>query len=203
MPISKLSQKEDKAVHKEKKENLTNFLEQTFYKRLNKTKGAELVLVDDTELQIFRIEGTGASSVSYEEQRMILSYFYTFLSKTNEHFTIETTKLPVSTAAQVVHLRQKLQILSSSKITSERGSLQLEIKKNMIRAKIEKQKDLEERLSNIEYLLFLYAESSKELHKKSEQLVSLARSYRFNLSMLTPKEKELVLFQLNNLNTKL
>ncbi|CDG04738.1 hypothetical protein [Lactococcus lactis] len=73
----------------------------------------------------------------------------------------------------------------------------------MIRAKIEKQKDLEERLSNIEYLLFLYGESSKELHKKSEQLVSLARSYRFNLSMLTPKEKELVLFQLNNLNTKL
>ena len=193
MPISKLSQKEDKTVRKEKKENLTNFLEQTFYKRLNKTKGAELVLVDDTELQIFRIEGTGASSVSYEEQRMILSYFYTFLSKTNEHFTIETTKLPVSTASQVVHLRQKLQILSSSKITSERGSLQLEIK----------QKDLEERLSNIEYLLFLYGESSKELHKKSEQLVSLARSYRFNLSMLTPKEKELVLFQLNNLNTKL
>ena len=73
----------------------------------------------------------------------------------------------------------------------------------MIRAKIEKQKDLEERLSNIEYLLFLYGESSKELHKKSEQLVSLARYYRFNLSMLTPKEKELVLFQLNNLNTKL
>lgn len=36
----------------------------------------------------------------------------------------------------------------------------------MIRAKIEKQKDLEERLSNIEYLLFLYGESSKELHKK-------------------------------------
>ena len=60
MPISKLSQKEDKTVRKEKKENLTNFLEQTFYKRLNKTKGAELVLVDDTELQIFRIEGTGA-----------------------------------------------------------------------------------------------------------------------------------------------
>lgn len=55
MPISKLSQKEDKTVRKEKKENLTNFLEQTFYKRLNKTKGAGLVLVDDTELQIFRI----------------------------------------------------------------------------------------------------------------------------------------------------
>ena len=30
MPISKLSQKEDKTVRKEKKENLTNFLEQTF-----------------------------------------------------------------------------------------------------------------------------------------------------------------------------
>lgn len=203
MPISKLSQKEDQAVQKEKKENLTSFLEQTFYKRLNKTKEAELVLVDDTVLQIFRIEGTGASSVSYEEQRMILSYFYTFLSKTNEHFTIETTKLPVSTASQVTHLRQKLQVLAASKPTSERRNLQLEIKKNMIRAKIDKQKELEDRLSNIEYLLFLYAETFRDLHKKSEQLVGLARSYRFNLSMLTPKEKELVLFQLNNLNTKL
>ncbi|MEY8537354.1 hypothetical protein AALM99_02680 [Lactococcus muris] len=203
MPISKLSPKEDKTVQKEKRGNLTSFLEHTFYKRLNKTKEAELILVDDTVLQMFRIEGTGASSVSYEEQRMILSYFYTFLSKTNEHFTIETTKLPVSTASQVAHLRRKLRNLTSLKPTSERGHLQLEIKKNMIRAKIEKQKELEERLSNIEYLLFLYAETPRELHKKSKQLVSLARSYRFHLSMLNPKEKELVLFQLNNLNTKL
>lgn len=203
MPISKLSQKEDKTVRKEKKENLTNFLEQTFYKRLNKTKTAELVLIDDTVIQMFRIEGTGASSVGYEEQRIILSYFYTFLSKNNEHLTIETTKLPVSTISQVSHLRKKLQILSQAHPTTERAQLQLEIKKDMLRKKIEKQKSLELLLSNIEYLLYLYGDTAKELREKSEQLVSLARSYRFNMQMLSPKEKELVLFQLNNLNTKL
>ncbi|MEY8514917.1 hypothetical protein [Lactococcus taiwanensis] len=203
MPISNLFPKEDKSVRKAKQQNLSNFLEQTFYKRLNKTKEAELVLLDDHVLQMFRIEGTGASSVGYEEQRLILSYFYTFLSKTNEHFTIETTKLPVTTVSQVAHLRRKLQKLSELKPSSEREILQLEIKKNMLRSKLEKQKTLENRLSNIEYLLYLYAETPKALREKCQQLVSLARSYRFNLSMLTPKEKEMVLFQLNNLNTKL
>lgn len=205
MPISKtvISEKEEKSTLKKKEKELANFLEQTFYKRLNQTKEGELVLVDDSVIQLFRIEGTGASSVGYEEQRMILSYFYTFLSKTNEHPTIETTKLPVNTTSQVAHLRRKLQILASSKPTTERSRLQLEVKKNQLRKKIEKQKELEQILSNIEYLLYLYAENSKELRDKGKQLVDLAHSYRFNLSRLSSKEKELVLFQLNNPNTKL
>lgn len=173
------------------------------YKRIEKSKEAELILADDSVIQFVRIEGTGASSVSLEEQSLIIRYFYTFLSKNKEHFFTEITQFPVNTQPQRNHLQKRLNKLKRVKETDERKILQLEIIKAAQEAKLQRFRQLEENLTNSEYIGWFYAPSKKEMSKLIRRFSQMAADYRMQLSPLTRKEKEQILYQLNNPNTKL
>lgn len=180
-----------------------DWLETTPYKRIEHSRESELILTDDSVIQFVRIEGTGASSVSLEEQTQIIQYFYTFLSKNKEHFFTEITQFPVNTQSQRNHLQRRLNKLSRIKETDERKILQLEIIKAALEAKIQRFTELEENLTNSEYIGWFYAPSKKEMTKLIRRFSQMAAEYRMQLSPLTRKEKEQILYQLNNPNTKL
>lgn len=188
----------------ETKENIDlDWLATTPYKRIERSKEAELILADDSVLQFVRIEGTGASSVSLEEQTLIIQYFYSFLSKNKDHFFTEITQFPVNTQRQRQHLQKRLEKLKRLKVHDERQLLQLEILKTAQEAKLERLRQLEENLTNSEYIGWFYASSKKEMSKMLRQFSQMAVKYRLHLSPLTRKEKEQLLYQLNNPNTKL
>lgn len=180
-----------------------DWLATTPYKRIEHSRESELILTDDSVIQFVRIEGTGASSVSLEEQTQIIQYFYTFLSKNKEHFFTEITQFPVNTQSQRNHLQRRLNKLSRIKETNERKILQLEIIKAALEAKIQRFTELEENLTNSEYIGWFYAPSKKEMTKLIRRFSQMAAEYRMQLSPLTRKEKEQILYQLNNPNTKL
>lgn len=179
------------------------WLATTPYKRLEHSREAELILSDDSVIQFVRIEGTGASSVSLEEQAQIIRYFYTFLSKNKEHFFTEVTQFPVNTQAQRNHIQKRLNKLKRLKETDERKLLQLEILKAAQEEKLKRFIQLEENLTNSEYIGWFYAPSKKEMTKLIRRFSQMAANYRMQLSPLTRKEKEQILYQLNNPNTKL
>lgn len=180
-----------------------DWLSTTPYKRIEKSREAELILVDDSVIQFVRIEGTGASSVSLEEQNLIIRYFYTFLSKNKEHFFTEITQFPVNTQSQRNHIQKRLNKLKRVKETDERKLVQLEIIKSAQEARLQRFVQLEENLTNSEYIGWFYAPSKKEMTKLIRRFSQMAGDYRMQLSPLTRKEKEQILYQLNNPNTKL
>ncbi|WP_407350365.1 hypothetical protein VNN41_09990 [Lactococcus garvieae] len=194
---------QDKTKGSEKEKLDLAALAQSPYKRLEHSREAELILADDSVIQFVRIEGTGASSVSLEEQDLIIRYFYTFLSKNKDHFFTEITQFPVNTAPQRNHLKSRLRKLQTSRPKTERQAKQLSLLEDKLRAKIKRFEALEEDLTNSEYIGWFYAENKKEMSKLVRRFAQMAATYRLSLSPLTRREKEQILFQLNNPNTKL
>lgn len=195
--------KEEAAKNKKSSKVLSEWIEFSPYKRISESQEEEIVLKDNTCLQFLRIEGSGASSVSYEEQRTILSYFYTFLSKNTEHYTTEVTNVPLNLQRQIRYKERRLSALNRLSYTNTRQQMQLEILKIALQKKIKQFKMMEEKMTNIEYVLYLFADDAKTLKHSVEAFAQLARGYRFSVSRLTREEKETLLFQLNNMNTKL
>jgi hypothetical protein len=173
------------------------------YKRIERSQEAELILKDDSVLQFLRIEGTGASSVSLEEQALIIRYFYSFLSKNKDNFFVEVTQFPVNTSAQRRYLQKRLNKLSRLHEADERKAAQLDILCFTLESKIKRLEELETNLTNSEYIGWFYAPNKKEMSKMIRDFAQMASSYRLQVSPLSRREKEQLLFQLNNPNTKL
>lgn len=200
---SKKTKVNEPILSKEQLKLLREWIEMAPYKRIEKSLQEEIVLKDDTVMDFIRIEGSGASSASYEEQRIILSYFYTFLSKTKEHFTTEVTNVPLNLQVQIQYKNRRLNAALRENPTDSRRQLQLEMRKNILKNKIDRLKATEKEMTNIEYVVYLFADNPKELEQVTKSFMKLGQDYRMTLTRLSREEKEAILFQFNNMNTKL
>lgn len=194
---------------KRKKENKTDnhtldeWIEISPYKRIEQSPDEEIVLRDDRVLQLLRIEGTGASAVSYEELQLIINRFYTFISKNNANYSIEVTNVPLNLQKQIRYKKKRLAALERSHPQNEREEAQLKITRMILENKIKKFRKMETELTNTEYVLYLFDEDARQLSVNTQSFIHLAQAYRFNIKRLSRVEKETILFQLNNMNTKL
>lgn len=155
-------------------------------------------------IQIMAVEGKDLGTMNETEIIKTLTSYAEFLAKYIPDINIMSTKLPTSTTKQKIYWANRLrpvreQIMTT---TSVHDKEQLQIREHDILEKLRILNSVEEELYNYEYLMFIFAETPRELDGLVRQAVNLSRGC-LNLQKCTLEKKEMALYQFNNPNTKL
>lgn len=151
-------------------------------------------------LQILEIEGKDLSSLSDSEQMLVINSFTSFLTQYPYSMTFESTTLPTNTAIQYGDSNR---IYKEYLLTLADPSLP-KVKYNQIRERLlllknnmDMQEKVSQQLYNEELLVFIFADSPRELEKYVKTCLSASNKI-IQVRIVKDNKKKQIIKQLNN-----
>lgn len=148
------------------------------------------ILQKDEVLDIIEIEGKDILSLTQGELERDINIFHTFYKTVNIDIKIVAMNFPVNAQKQKDYIQYKI-----SKTDNKIYKVFLKDKKNELEY-------LEKNRTNKEYYLFLFA-PNVEILKSVKNTVNRTISNALNTRNLTIEKKKLILYKLNNKNSKI
>ena len=148
------------------------------------------ILQKDEVMDIIEIEGKDILSLTQNELERDINIFHTFYKTVNIDTKLVSMNFPVNAQKQKDYIQYKI-----NKTDNQIYKVFLQDKKNELEY-------LEKNRTNKEYYLFLFA-PSVEVLKSVKNTVNRTISNALNTRSLTREKKKLILYKLNNKNSKI
>lgn len=203
LSLGTLGQDEDTTKHKlwhKAPPTMDNWLS---YKGLTQDSHAYLKLIDGTFAEIMAVEGIGLSQLPDSQVSSVTEGFTNFWRHYLEDVTIVTTPFPATTTTQQLYWFKKMETAASAarQVTDERQKRVWLARQRYSADRIKTAKAVEEQLQNQEYMMVFFGPSINELQNLVDTAKQFAGTY-LQLTTMTPKRKELMVFRINNMNVK-
>jgi len=184
-------------------EDVNSWIDESPIKRIMNNKGEYIELAEGGFLQFMEITGKDIYSLGNAEVDRTLQNYYDWLTKFTPDWTVYTTTLPTNTDRQIAYLKQCLaecrKAIKDCRI--ERKYRQLLDREARLLSNIRVQEAIKKKIYNVEFILFLYSDTVKEM----DEIVRKAMSYGngdFVPKEITREKKETILTQYFNMNDK-
>jgi hypothetical protein len=148
------------------------------------------ILQKDEVMDILEIEGKDILSLTLNELQRDINVFHTFYKTVNIDIKLVSMNFPVNAQKQKDYIEYKL-----NKTNNQIYKVFLKDKKNELEY-------LEKNRTNKEYYLFLFAPNI-EILQSVKNTVNRTISNALNTKALTVEKKKLILYKLNNKNSKI
>lgn len=154
-------------------------------------------------MQILEVQGKDLDSLSNAEVKRTLENFLYWLSVFNDDVTFYTTKLPTDTGQQISYLENVLQTvrMEIKDCRNQRRLAQLQDRERLLQNSIQIEKQIQEELYNVEFLLFVFAKTKNKLDEVVRRATT-SGNQDFVPQVVTLKKKIQILRQFNNMNDK-
>lgn len=154
-------------------------------------------------MQILEVQGKDLDSLSNAEVKRTLENFLYWLSVFNDDVTFYTTKLPTDTSQQISYLENVLQTvrMEIKDCRNQRRLAQLRDRERLLQNSIQIEKQIQEELYNVEFLLFVFAKTKNKLDEVVRRATT-SGNQDFVPQVVTLKKKIQILRQFNNMNDK-
>ena len=150
----------------------------------------DYIIQKDEVMNIIEIEGKDILSLATNELEKDINLFHAFYKTVKIDIKLVSMNFPVNTQKQKDYIEYKL-----NKTNNEIYKVFLKDKKNELEF-------LEKNRTNKEYYLFLFAPNI-EILKSVENTVNRTIAHALNIKSLTIEKKKLILYKLNNKNSKI
>lgn len=154
-------------------------------------------------MQILEVQGKDLDSLSNAEVKRTLENFLYWLSVFNDDVTFYTTKLPTDTSQQISYLESILQTvrMEIKDCRNQRRLAQLRDRERLLQNSIQIEKQIQEELYNVEFLMFVFAKTKNKLDEVVRRATT-SGNQDFVPQPITLKKKIQILRQFNNMNDK-
>lgn len=161
---------------KEKEQSLKNeWVKISPIKRIQEKYPFAIELVENGYLQLLEIRGKDLYSLGREEMNQTLIHYFHWITDFSYDWTIYATTLPTDTTPQITYLKKCLSQcrMQMKECKSQRKYAQLQDQERILRINIQTEEQIKKEIYNVEFILFLFAPTVKELN----ELVKKAQAY--------------------------
>lgn len=159
---------------------------------------------DDGYAEFLTIRGQGLGALSFNQQKAVIEGYHQFLSIYLEDFQIMISPFPTNTSVQrvnVLHRYNKVTSLIANE-SKPRRKHQLLMQQRYIKDQLSTLKRVEKELFNQDFILILFAKNQRELRINRDNAINWGGNSVI-LEKMDLEKKKLVLYRMNNLNTRI